>query len=154
MQCTCLCNPEIRLLGVAVHVHLVLVLHPFQKGINVSLIRTLGLICFSVIVGCLTIDAFIHEPIPRINDEFSYLLMADTFSSGRLVNSTPANREFFDTFHVLVEPVYVSKYFPVQGLFLALGQSLIGHPAVGVWISSALACAAMFWMVGIWIGPR
>ena len=61
--------------------------------------------------------------------------------------------EFFDTFHVLVHPLYASKYFPVQGVFLAVGEKLTGHPAVGVWLSSALACAALVWMLQAWINP-
>jgi len=109
-----------------------------------------------VSLACLLLAAAValvlHEPVPRINDEFSYLMMSDTFVSGRVVNPSPALLEFFDTFHVLIHPAYVSKYFPAQGLFLAFGQKLTGHPAVGVWLSSALACAATLWMLRGWIG--
>lgn len=103
--------------------------------------------------GCLLTAVILHEPFPRIHDEFSYMLMGDTFAHGRLANPTPPLSEFFDTFHVLVHPVYASKYFPAQGLFLALGQRLTGHPAVGVWLSSALACWATTWMLRAWIAP-
>jgi hypothetical protein len=95
----------------------------------------------------------LHEPVPRVHDEFSYLLMAETLASGHVSNPSPPLPEFFDTFHVLMRPAYVSKYFPAQGLFLALGQKLTGHPAVGVWLSSALACAATCWMLQAWVGP-
>jgi hypothetical protein len=103
-----------------------------------------------VFLECLVTVGFLHEPVPRIHDEFSYLLMGDTFASGRVANSSPPAPEFFETFHVLVRPTYASKYFPAQGLFLGLGQRLTGHPAVGVWHSSALACAAIYWMLWAW----
>lgn len=105
------------------------------------------------LVGCLVISAILHKPVPRVHDEFSYMLMADTFASGHIANSTPPLLEFFDTFHVLMRPAYVSKYFPMQGLFLAVGQMLTGQPAVGLWLSSALACVATYWMLLAWTGP-
>jgi len=103
-------------------------------------------------LGCLVVASFLHEPVPRIHDEFSYLLMADTLAHGHVANPSPPLFGFFDTFHVLVHPVYASKYFPANGLFLAIGQKLTGHAAVGIWIGSALACAATCWMLQNWVG--
>lgn len=105
-------------------------------------------------LGSLCVVGVLHTPVPRINDEFSYLLMSDTLASCRVSNPSPPSPEFFDAFHVLVRPVYASKYFVLQGLFLALGQKLANHPAIGLWLSSALACAASYWMLRPWIGPR
>ena len=104
-------------------------------------------------LGCLLVAGILHEPVPRIHDEFSYLLMSDTFAHGRMANPTPPLPEFFDTFHVLMHPTYASKYYPAQGVLLAIGQELTGHPAVGVWLSAALAVAAAMWMLEAWIGP-
>jgi len=104
-------------------------------------------------LGCLAVACFLHEPVPRVPDEFSYLLMGDTIASGRVSNPAPSLPEFFETLDVLTRPVYVSKYFPAQGVFLALGEKLTGHFAVGVWIGSALACAAICWMLQAWVGP-
>jgi len=101
----------------------------------------------------MAVACVLHEPVPRTHDEFSYLLMSDTLASGHAANPSPPLTEFFDTFHVLVRPVYASKYFPGQGLFLAAGQKLTGHPTVGLWLSAALACAATCWMLQAWIGP-
>jgi hypothetical protein len=115
-----------------------------------SVIVAIGL---GTLLGCLAIAVILHEPVPRIHDEFSYVLLSDTLAAGRLANPSPPLPEFFDTFHVLMRPVYASKYFLAQGVFLAIGQKLTGHPAVGVWLSSALACVAMYWMLRAWIAP-
>jgi hypothetical protein len=61
--------------------------------------------------------------------------------------------EHFETFHVLQQPAYASKYPPGQGLLLALGQ-VIADPIVGVWLAAALACAAITWMLMAWLPAR
>ena len=47
---------------------------------------------------------------PQIQDEFSYLLASDTYSSFRLTNPSHVLWRFFETIHVLEEPTYQSKY--------------------------------------------
>jgi hypothetical protein len=96
-------------------------------------------------IGRAALLPFIGVPEPRINDEFSYLLMSDTFAHHRLANETPLDWQFFETLHVTLSPTYHSKYPVAQGAFLALGQVLFHQPWIGVYLSTALFCGAICW---------
>jgi hypothetical protein len=99
---------------------------------------------FPLIVRALLLPVF-PLPLPRVHDEFSYLLLGDTLAHGRLANPSPPFWKHFETEYELVRPTYASQYQPAQGVALAAGQSVTGHAWWGVWLSVGLMCGALCW---------
>ena len=113
-----------------------------------AMVVAVGLAAF---FGRLAILPICPIPLPFVPDDFSFLLSAETFAHGRLFNPTPAMWLHFETIHVTMQPSYTSMYFPGQGLILAAGQVLFGHPWFGLLIVNALMCAAICWMLQTWM---
>ncbi|MFY9728458.1 MAG: hypothetical protein WAJ87_23375, partial [Bryobacteraceae bacterium] len=93
-------------------------------------------------------------PTPDLYDEFSHLLEADTLRHFRLANPPHALSQFFETFFVLQRPAYASIYPPGQGLALAVGWTLFGHPWAGVLLATAAFCGLCYWMLRGWVSPQ
>ncbi len=119
-----------------------------RKGLAVA---TVGL---SVIMLRLAILPIFPIPLPFVPDDFSFLLAADTFAHGRLTNPTPAMWTHFETLHVTMVPTYQSMYLPGQGLLLAAGTVLFGHPWFALLAMDALMCAGLTWMLQAWLPPQ
>jgi hypothetical protein len=92
-------------------------------------------------------------PVPSGADDFSYLLLADTLRHFRLANPPHPLPQFFEQVFVLQQPTYSSMYALGQGLVLALGWLIFGHPWAGVLLSVAALCGSCYWMLRAWTSP-
>jgi len=118
-----------------------------RRGISVLVVGVTALLLRLAILPVCPI------PNPIVPDDFSFLFSGDTFAHLRLTNPTPPMWIHFETIHITMHPTYMSMYFPAQGLILAAGKLLFGHPWFGLLIVNALMCAAICWMLQAWLPP-
>ncbi|MGD0389795.1 MAG: hypothetical protein ABSC42_12670 [Tepidisphaeraceae bacterium] len=83
---------------------------------------------------------------PKFHDEFSYLIQMRMLASGRLWMPAIPCPDFFDTFYLLVTPVYASMYFP--GAAMMYVPALLLHlPYVVAPLAASGLCAAMLYLI-------
>ena len=88
-----------------------------------------------------------RELYPALHDEHMYLLQARMLAEGRLWLPAHPLADFFDSFFVLVRPVYASAYFPGTALTYVPGVWLGLAPWVTAWVVTSLAVAALYGVV-------
>lgn len=127
----------------------------------------------TVLVGILSTGYFIataflqgRDLFPKTHDECSYFLQVQMLAHGRLWMPPHPLADFFDSFYILVRPVYCSIYFPGTALMLAptvwlhlppwLMPALVSGAAVGMLycivtelIDGAAGAAAALLMVSL-----
>lgn len=103
---------------------------------------------FIASLGYLTFTAFRQDrPLyPKYHDNQSYAIQAQIIASGKLWLPPHPHWEFFDTFHVIVTPVYASMYFPGSAMVYAVGL-LLHWPHWVIPMLIAAACVAMLYRV-------
>jgi hypothetical protein len=102
----------------------------------------------------LALVPFMPVPVPVVTDEFSHLLLADTLLHGRVANPVHPFWPHFESIHILMQPYYVSAYFPGHAVWLAAGRLVTGSPWAGVLAECAVFLAALYWMLRGWMPSR
>jgi hypothetical protein len=118
--------------------------------------RMLSVLAVGLIALALRVALLPIEPIPEpiVHDEFGYLLAADTFAHGRLTNPTHSMWVHFETFSIIQKPTYQCFGQPAQGLLLAAGKVIFGHPFWGAWLTMGIMCATITWALQGWMPAR
>jgi hypothetical protein len=95
--------------------------HPSPRALDrATLGVALGSTCYFVLT------AFLQDRdlFPKTHDEGSYVIGMRMLARGRLWMEAHPLADFFDTFYVIVKPVYASLYFPGTALLYAPGDWL------------------------------
>jgi hypothetical protein len=111
-------------------------------------IRTRDAALLAAIVSVLTVWIVwgAIDPLPLIEDEYSYVLQSRIFASGHWAAPSPPAPEFFQQAHVITQPVVASKFFPGTALLMSIG-AFLGAPVLMQLILTGLTGALLFLLV-------
>jgi hypothetical protein len=87
-----------------------------------------------------------RQPRPVVPDEHCYLIQAHMLAHGRLWMPKHELSDSFDTFYMISDPVYASKYFPGTAVVLAAAIKL-GMPVWTVALGLSAAAVGLFYLV-------
>ena len=96
----------------------------------------------------------LRVPEPIIADEFGYLLLANTFASGRLTNPAHPLWKFFEGNYILHQPTYTSQYPFASAILMAIPEIFGATPWLGVCLEVGLMCGLTCWMLQAWVPPK
>ena len=96
----------------------------------------------------------LRVPEPIIADEFGYLLLANTFASGRLTNPAHPLWKFFEGNYILHQPAYTSQYPFASAIPMAIAEIFGATPWLGVCLGVGLMCGLICWMLQAWVPPK
>jgi hypothetical protein len=114
---------------------------------------SLALIVVIAIGGPLALRPMLGFPDPIVADEFSLMLQAKTYLSGKLVNAVTLTPNFAAEWDIL-SPTYASQYPVLRSFPLLVGYAVGVGAWGGVVLSMAALTAAVYWMVSLWINTR
>jgi len=105
--------------------------------------------------GLLTLH-FRGQPQPPVwfEDDYGYLLTADTFVHGRLANPPHPMRGHFEAMFILQEPKYVSAYLPGNPALLAAGRLVTGRAIAGSIAVTVIAAMALLFALRAWVAEE
>jgi hypothetical protein len=83
------------------------------------------------------------DPLPLIEDEYSYVLQSRIFASGHWTAPPPPIADFFQQAHVLTSPAVASKFPPGHALLMSIG-AFFGSPALMPLILTGVTGALLF----------
>jgi hypothetical protein len=91
------------------------------------------------------------QPPRWFEDDYGYLLTADTYVHGRVANPPHPMRSHFEAMYILQQPKYVSMYLPGNPLVLAFGRVAFGRAVYGAAVFTALAAMALLFALRGWV---
>lgn len=105
--------------------------------------------CIALLAGVYLYATARHqgrEFAPVVQDEYSYLIEGRIIAAGRLWMPRHDMPDAFDTFHVISDPVYASKYFPGAPIAFAAAMKL-GLPAWTPSLALSAAAVGLFYLL-------